>query len=315
MSENNYKEYVTLYKSLGFSIIPLLYKSKRPLVPWKEYQKRQPTDTELTEWFSLEPWNIGVVTGSVSGNLAVLDFDDESYYYKFFTKHKELEKATLAVKPSRGSHIYLRNDRLIRSFKISELKLDVKAEGSFVVAPPSVHPSGHIYRFINPEVKEVALISDLEGMIWKRASELGVKRWFPTPTESKLSEDEVCYRGEDPVCIKAILKGVEYGSRDEAAVRVAQYFHIMRGLSTEETSRRLIKWNEKNIPPIGQRIEDPSNVEQYFMVKIESAEKTGRFGCSSLARIARICCGRDQCEFFRYKQRRRNKKWSIVISR
>jgi len=308
------KENVSLYKSLGFSIIPLIYKSKHPLVSWKGYQTRHPTDAELEEWLSREPRNIGVVTGTISGNLAVLDFDEESFYCKFFTKHEELEKITLVVKPSRGSHVYLKNDQPIRSFKIPELKLDVKAEGSFVVVPPSVHPSGHVYSFINPEVREVAVVSDLENMIWKRAAELGVKKWLPTPIESKLAVGGTHYRGEDPVCIKAILKGVQYGSRDEAAVRLARYLHIERGYSTDETLHILLEWNHGNIPPVGQHSDDPGDIERYFMDKIRSAEKTGRFGCASLSRIAGICCGRDQCEFFKFTKRRK-KKWSITISR
>jgi len=310
------EEYISFYKSLGFSIIPLLYKSKRPLVPWKEYQKRQPTDAEITSWFRGQPRNIGIVTGSVSANLTVLDFDDESSYYKFFIKREELEKTTLTVKPSRGLHLYLRNDRPIRSFKISKLKLDIKAEGGFVVAPPSIHPRGHVYHFINCEVKGVALVSDLESMIWARASELGVKKRVLTPTEHKLGVGKACYRGEHPVCIRKLLRGVKLGERDEVAVRLAGYFHVERGLTEDETLKKLLNWNQRNHPPIGEYSGDPSDVKGYFLEKIRSAEKMeGRFGCESLFRFSGICSGKENCEYFRFYRKRRKEKWSITISR
>lgn len=311
--------YALFYSSLGFSVIPLARKSKRPIVKWKQYQARSPSHAELTEWFS-GLCNIGVVTGTVSGNLAVLDFDDNGAYEKFFKP--DIESRTLVVKPSKGRHVYLRSMEPVESFRIMELKLDVKAEGSYVVAPPSVHPDGQVYNFVDPEVKEVMLVENLEELIWRYAVRLGVKKPFRKlrDIEEKTSISKKHYRGEDPVCIKAVLcgvggpKGKEAGRRDEAAVRLARYLHIERALSAEETLRRLLKWNEKNSPPIGQYRDDSRDLERYFIEKIRSAEKSRRFGCASLSRVAGICSGRDQCEFFSFNKRRR-RNWLITIYR
>jgi len=70
--------YATLYLSKGLSIIPLKPRSKEPLMPWKEFQDRLASDKEVEEWFSGSENNIGIVCGSISGNLIVIDFDSET---------------------------------------------------------------------------------------------------------------------------------------------------------------------------------------------------------------------------------------------
>lgn len=58
--------------SLGWSIIPC-GKDKRPLIVWREFQNRRPTEDEIKNWFIKYPeMNIAVVTGQIS-NLVVID--------------------------------------------------------------------------------------------------------------------------------------------------------------------------------------------------------------------------------------------------
>ena len=64
----------TEYRDSGISIIPLkLDGSKKPAISsWEPFQKRFATDTELSNLFS-QPHGIGIVTGTVSGGLEVID--------------------------------------------------------------------------------------------------------------------------------------------------------------------------------------------------------------------------------------------------
>ena len=73
------RERFGLYQKWGVSVIPVVYRDKRPLVDWKEYQSRRPDNEEVAEWWD-RYWtdsdaNIGIVCGRVSDNLVVLDFD------------------------------------------------------------------------------------------------------------------------------------------------------------------------------------------------------------------------------------------------
>jgi len=230
--------YLQLYLRLGFSIIPLAYRSKKPLVEWSEYQRRKPNEKELRRCFIGRQVNIGVVCGAVSGYLTVLDFDDFEAYRRFFEDYKGLR--TLVVKTARGVHVYFRSSNPVRSFKIPALSLDVKGEGSYVAAPPSIHPTGVEYKFIDEpwSLESIPLIQDLEGVIWARASELGVFRYG---------------FADDPPCIRRILEGVEEGMRNECAVRLASYFLYFRRRAPEEAWMRLREWNLRNRPPLDEK--------------------------------------------------------------
>jgi putative DNA primase/helicase len=57
-----------LYTELGLSTIPLVYKAKTPVIPWKEFQQRKASIEEYSSWFNdFTNNNVGIVTGSISG--------------------------------------------------------------------------------------------------------------------------------------------------------------------------------------------------------------------------------------------------------
>ena len=60
--------------------------SKAPdAASWTEYQRRLPTDAELTRWYA-DPRRagIGYVCGRISGGLELLDFDDHASAWDAF---------------------------------------------------------------------------------------------------------------------------------------------------------------------------------------------------------------------------------------
>jgi hypothetical protein len=154
--------YAMTYLKNNLSVVPLIYGDKKPAIKWEEYQSRRPTEDEVKKWFSRLS-NIGIVCGSVSNNLVVIDFDSEEKFKEFY---ENLDKAypdlrdvvlnTWMVETSKGRHIYLRvkmepsefRERMRTKVRLVE-GVDIKAEGGYVVAPPSLHPSGKQYVFIN----------------------------------------------------------------------------------------------------------------------------------------------------------------------
>lgn len=48
----NYKDYISLYKSCGLSIVPLYPSTKIPVVSFDRYCNRQPSDEEVAKWLS-----------------------------------------------------------------------------------------------------------------------------------------------------------------------------------------------------------------------------------------------------------------------
>lgn len=132
-----------IYARLGFATVPLRPREKRPLR--KGWRMADPG-----AWDDVPPdANVGVLTGAASGGLVVLDFDTKEAPFEVLgLRPRELAARTIVVETARGWHVYLRGDDLRTRSPLPGL--DIRGDGSLVVAPPSVHPSGATYRFVTP---------------------------------------------------------------------------------------------------------------------------------------------------------------------
>ena len=120
-------------------------KCKTPcLKEWAEFQTRLPTEQEVCEWFDLNPEaNIAIVTGRIS-NLVVFDLDSEDAV-DYANKRGGFPN-TPKAKTGKGYHLYMQHPGFdVRNKVNSNLKIDIRADGGYVAAPPSIHFSGHQY--------------------------------------------------------------------------------------------------------------------------------------------------------------------------
>jgi hypothetical protein len=75
----NLKETSLAYLQAGLSVLPANVPLKFTTLPqWKPYQLRLPTEAELVPWFNNGHTGVCIVTGAVSGNLEMIDFDLEA---------------------------------------------------------------------------------------------------------------------------------------------------------------------------------------------------------------------------------------------
>ena len=105
----------------------------------------------IERWWRAKPYNIGIPTGAASG-VFILDIDGEfgaASLCEIEAKHGPLP-ATLISATGKGRHSWFRAECEIpcSTGKIAP-GLDVRGDGGYVVAPPSVHPNGTLYRWIN----------------------------------------------------------------------------------------------------------------------------------------------------------------------
>lgn len=159
----------------NIAVVPIRYRDKRPLgnlLPdgkWENYKTVLPSDTEYQRWFSSRLRNIGVVVGW--NNLVVIDFDRQAVYNKWLLWAARkggwagiVASQTYQVRTSRGVHVYVftRERELNRKLE----GIDIKAQSGYVLAPPSVHPSGAKYEAFddNAEILSIDTLSEILPM-------------------------------------------------------------------------------------------------------------------------------------------------------
>ncbi|HPA14154.1 MAG TPA: bifunctional DNA primase/polymerase [Desulfobacterales bacterium] len=145
MEPKNLKSFALYYLSLGWSVIPVRPKDKRPAVRWLEYQHRQPREDEISRWFDRWPGdNIGIITGRISGPV-VIDIDSK-YGGDQSLSRLEQENGSLpctieAVTGGGGRHIYYAHPGGVIYNKIAFAPgIDVRGDGGYVVAHPPCTP-------------------------------------------------------------------------------------------------------------------------------------------------------------------------------
>lgn len=222
------------YRNRGISVIPLHSsieplsappdkRGKSPIVAWREYQSRLPTDDELESWFPPgSDRNIGIVTGAVSG-LTVVDFDSREAIT--LAEAKGFPRSPL-VKTARGYHAYCSYTPGQRNFqKRDDLPgIDLRAEGGYAVAPPSIHLTGIMYQWVDGRS-----LDDLPLPV--------VPDWIFTRDESE----------RKPVA--DVFQGASEGSRNESLVRVCGSL-FGKGYSLDDALQFALTWNSKNSPPL-----------------------------------------------------------------
>jgi len=156
------KPEVDLYRRLGLSLIPIAVRSKKPIIDWKPYQSRLPTDEEVRGWFERGDNNVGIICGSISQNLYVADLDDPALLNEKVLA--EIADKTLVVRTSRGVHVYVRSLVPARITHRATYHLDLIGDGGYVLAPPSTHPSGCKYEFANG-VRSIYEVEDINEIV------------------------------------------------------------------------------------------------------------------------------------------------------
>ncbi len=140
----------TRYLARGWSVLPLRHGDKRPLIAWEMLQQHRADAAMLAQWFARSPGaNIGIVTGEIS-NLIVLDVDpkhggDDSLAV-LGRRFGALPETVEAQTGGGGRHLYFAHPGgLVPNRAGLAQGIDLRGDGGYVVAPPSLHPSGKAY--------------------------------------------------------------------------------------------------------------------------------------------------------------------------
>jgi len=151
-TRNELEDWLKFCKDNKLNVIPCIYRAKTPAIgSWLPYQSKMSTKVERKQWFlDKDIRNLAVITGTISDNLVVIDFDDPKWVKKIFKSIEGEANKTLIVQTSKGRyHIYYKLNYKPPNVKITHFGIDVKGEGGYVLFPPSIHPSGRKYKAIS----------------------------------------------------------------------------------------------------------------------------------------------------------------------
>lgn len=141
----NLLETALYWHAQNVATIPCLPKSKLPIIGWGKYQNELPTQLQVEQWFNRTDLNLALVCGG-TGRLTVLDFDDIEKFLEFEATHPFYAN-TFQVNTARGVHLYYRTLQPVASKHFDNCEL--RAQGNYILTPPSIHPTGYEYRFEN----------------------------------------------------------------------------------------------------------------------------------------------------------------------
>ncbi|YBW38117.1 DUF3987 domain-containing protein [Nitrobacter sp. TKz-YC01] len=154
------------YRALGLAVIPAAGREKIPLGQWKEFQTGIP-QTVHDRWYGdggehRANYRMGFLSGAASlGNgwkLLVIDLDEKGSVSGSATWDSWIAEHELGCDPETwrartgggGQHIYFRypDHHSVRNTQQTIAGIDVRAEGGFVIAPPSRHRNGNSYTWL-----------------------------------------------------------------------------------------------------------------------------------------------------------------------
>lgn len=239
-------EAAKFYYSLGWSIIPIIKNDKTPafdLLPkdtdgkptWLPYETHQATQEELERWFGQGECNIALVCGVVSGVAAI---DDDSY--KAQGGQIKLASTLMQTTPRGGTHYLYRCPKGLRPSVNEALAVDVRANGSYILVPPS-SINGVEYTWNTKSVNDFKNLPEL-----------------PLSYLEKIKD----HTRSEPIDFKKIY-GTLDGARDNNLYRAACSL-LAKGIPSELVYKFLLFLDSSFKPPKG---------ETFVKQKFESAVK------------------------------------------
>jgi len=208
-------------KQLVLSVITIKPMAKYPdMGEWKTFQTIPMTLEECKKRFHSKS-NIGIVCGKVSG-IIVLDLDKKELLEQLFP---DGPPKTPIAETAKGYHLYFKYESGVSNYHNfgGIIGFDIKSDGGYVVAPPSVHPTGFIYKWLDGHcIGEVPFAQ------------------LPSLVTEKLQFEKMPYEELEK-------GGFSEGSRQAALVRLLGiWFKEMLILAIEPILEKAMTWNLSN---------------------------------------------------------------------
>jgi hypothetical protein len=132
------------YRRRGLSVIPIKPKDKHPMVAWAPFQKEHASEAMIEQWFTSWPTaNLGMVTGSVS-DCIVIDLDSQAARDRLNSLLGDYDLSSVPrSRTGKGWQLFFKHPKVNVLNRAKVLPdMDVRGDGGYVVAPPSIKRTG-----------------------------------------------------------------------------------------------------------------------------------------------------------------------------
>lgn len=247
------------YAKRGFAVLPL----KHPSVPGQRKPGKEPhtnhgskdatTDAaQIRSWWKQWPTaNIGIACGAPSGGLLALDLDAHGgpdgtdTLREWESKNGELPETLQALTGGGGVHLFYRTDKTFKNVACSDtLGVDIRSQGAYIVAPPSVHVSGGRYEWeIEHHLDDMPIAEATPEVL--AFAQFVVDTYDATHPTGKTAQG-----GDDGSQGRFKLpKSIEKGGRNDTLMRYSRSLRA-RYLGREEITALLTLANKNCKPPL-----------------------------------------------------------------
>ncbi|MBT4442499.1 MAG: AAA family ATPase, partial [Oceanospirillaceae bacterium] len=213
------------YADAGKYVFPVKVKSKQP-ANGNSFKGATISKEVIHNFWKDTAFNIGLATGEIN-NLVVVDVDDEQTWAKFVATQGGLPQGPKVI-TGKGHHLYFAypKGRQIRNRQAPGNGFDIRANGGYVVAPPSIHHSGKVYRFTkSPELSELPELPEwLLELIAEPEKSANTTLNFTAPIPAASDSTPWAMAGLAGECqtIASTTEGSRNGNLNKGSFRVAQ---------------------------------------------------------------------------------------------
>ena len=273
---------------------------KVPIESWKTYQEQPADADQLEKWFDNgHRYNIGIVTGAVSG-VVVVDLDSRA---AADWAEVHLPRTPMRTQTAKGRHDFYRHpgttvrNRARLKTANQTIKLDVRGDGGYVVGPGSVHETGVRYMMIGPWPTSLDALPVFDPT-WLDTEECPdrnitghnpkkrTRATTPSPSRQVRRARERADRKELRARARAYLRATPPAIQGQGGDThtFAVVCRIVRGFDLDESVARelLSEWNQRCQPPWSEDELDAkiSGALQYGAEPIGARADQGANSCS-----------------------------------
>ena len=235
--QNELRDAAIEYAKQGFAVFPLKPKNKTPIYP-KGFKIATTDQAQIDNWWKVNPnANIGIATGQLSGGLLVIDLDvDENKGINGYDSLRDWQRmngdlpdTADSITGRGGYHLFFKTPHIIKCRTGILEGVDVRADGGYIVAPPSIHYNGNQYM------------------------------WECPPEETPIAKaDKVVYRlleegkPTTPQLLGSLPETLTEGTRNDTLFKIACSFQG-RGLSDDAVLAAVKAENQSRcVPPLDE---------------------------------------------------------------